>query len=188
MRRVICLLLLMLCSTPVCEAWCCRACAKCMCTVYGVCPSGRSAAGSNGSSAKSQSTALRKFSVEQVVAFISSVGVNGSRQTCTPDCALLQLFDGSLFRKQDTDGEKLAHFFHAHETRFTREVIHNNTARAAHAGWVASHGFFPGGLNGEQYLALTTRLRDALRDAGALSDARRQRRLRVTSASAAAGL
>lgn len=158
------------------DAWCCRACAKCMCTVYGVCPSNPSGAGDNKSQSE-RSTPLKDFTVDQVVAFVDSITPRGVRDTCTPGCQLIEYFNSSLFRKHAIRGEKLFHFFANHEARFTKDVIHNTTARADHSIWLASHGFFPDGLKGEQYLALTTRLRDALRDAGAIPG--RSRRLRA---------
>ena len=191
MRGLSCVgLLIIVLTTPrPAEAWCCRACSKCMCTIYGVCPSSSSSDKGNGSSSGGGAAAkpLKAFTVQQVSEFIASIGANGSRNSCAPGCTLLDLYDATRFTKLNVNGNDLHKFFSEHESRFTREAMHNTTQRAAHAEWLASHGYFgeKSGLKTEQILALTTRLRDALRDAGALSaSAKRTRRLETGAASA----
>ena len=144
------------------DAWCCRACAKCMCTVYGVCPS---------PSEVQPPFSLPQLTVAQVADFIVSISPNGSRQWCTPGCALLENFNASLFIEHGWHGKRLASFLKEHESRFSADVVHNMTLREAHCEWLASHKILPSGLKSQQYLALVTRLQGALRSANASLDA-----------------
>lgn len=154
--------ILVLAQLPVGRAWCCRACGKCMCELYGVCPAPAQA------SSTSQS-ALHALSVADVAAFVESIGPNGSRQTCPSACPLVGLLNASLFVRGAVDGRTLARLVRAHDDR---AWVHNETLRAAHAEMLAEHRVFGGGhvgLKSEQRIALMTRLRDALRHAGYLA-------------------
>ena len=143
---------------PGADAWCCRACGKCMCSLYGVCPS---------PTAAQPPFDLHSLSSQQVAEFIASISPNGSRQWCPAGCTLIELFNATLFLEHGWHGKRLAAFLQEHEARFNAHVVHNATLREAHCQWLASHKVLPSGLKSEQYLALVTRMQGALKSANA---------------------
>ena len=146
-----------------------------MCTLYGVCTPTQQQ-----QQQPPETLSLRHMAVAEVSSFIGSLKPGGSRDICAPGCTLIELFDTTLIQHNGISGLKLAHFLHAHQVRFTSDMVHNNTARAAHAEWLGGFGVLPAGLKADQALGLTTRLRDALQRAGATVDPTRRKAKRQT--------
>lgn len=141
------------------SGWCCRACGKCMCSSYGVCPA-------MPPSVPPLNQNLDEWSVGDVGKFVGSLAVNGSRaRTCPDGCELLRHFEAERFERAGVTGKRLASIVHGHEHRFIYKpgAQKNVTERKAHASWLETHGLLPPGLSSEQHLAFYTRLKDALR-------------------------
>lgn len=152
------------------NAWCCRSCANCMCTLYGVCKTDSGAA-------LPPLAPIGSLTIEHVAGFVDSLRPGGTRQTCPARCPLPALLNGSRFAEHRIDGFRLAQLIHEHEARTSK----NMTLRRHHGDWLASSGLLPDGLDSEQYIAIGTRLRDALRQAGALGSRRRSTKLLRTA-------
>ena len=130
-----------------------------MCTLYGVCPKAPP-------SSPPLQQDLDRWSVSEVAAFVASLGVNGTRQTCPPGCLLVQLFEPDRFVKQGVAGTRLHSIIRGHERRFIALPKAENTnasVRKAHGHWLESHGLLQPGVSTEQTLAFYMRLKDALR-------------------------
>jgi hypothetical protein len=139
------------------RGWCCRACGKCMCASYGVCP-----ALPPGADPGPPSTPLPTWTATDVATFISSLRVNGTRQTCPQGCPVIGHFDPDRFLARGVDGPKLLHLMRGHEDHLKAGAAKNLTLRAAHAEWWRGHALAPELADGER-LAFANRLRDVVR-------------------------
>ena len=155
------MILLLLSHVPLLHAWCCRACGKCMCSLYGVCPRPQ---------VPQQPFHLPDLNTKEVAAFVASIRPDGHRNSCPAGCTLIELFNATEFEERAVTGKRLASLLLEHEARFTSAVVHNSTLRAAHCEWIAGQHLLPMGLKDEQYLALVVRLREALTQSNASLD------------------
>ena len=155
-------LFLLIIGPPVAYCWCCRACAKCMCTVYGSCPADGKAA-TNPVPPLSQP--LHELGVAAVAEFVTSIQMGGSRNPCPPGCNLLRLFNASAFLERRISGSMLAQIIEQHEKGLPKEAVHNETARSLHGEWLRSLGLMPFSASLDQRLAFLSRLREAVQQA-----------------------
>lgn len=116
MRWLICLLALL----PGAAPWCCRACGKCMCKVYGKCPP---------SPDLSLPEELRHWSTTHVQQFVRSISLGGSRQTCPKQCGAVLALNETLFAARGVDGPALELMFQT----FARQENATKAAAAAAA-------------------------------------------------------
>ena len=150
--------LVVLLSAGAADAWCCRACHKCMCSVYGFCPPGTATVRVS----TLPELRLREASVTEVGGFVDSLRAGGARDICPPGCTLLEAFNSSRFVAQRIDGAGLLRFVRHHEEGLPRESIHNDTLRLAHARWIQSTALLPPSAKPDVALAFANRLRDAV--------------------------
>jgi len=151
---------LVLLSASSAHAWCCRSCGKCMCELYGVCPAPSTSA------PPPPAPSLATLSVADVAAFIASLAPDGSRQFCPPGCSVPDKLNASLFLERHIDGAMLLRLYEAHNEP---SWVHNATLRAAHSEYLASQRLFGGAgvaIKHEHHIALMTRVRDGVRQAG----------------------
>ena len=153
------------------DAWCCRACHKCMCSVYGVCPVPQ---------APVQLTVpFHQLTTAGIADFVDSLRPNGSRDSCPPGCTLTPLLNGSAFAAHGIDGPTLLQMLQTHEENLPSSAMHNITLRTAHARWLETQlppsivGTFSAKNREERLFATITRVRDAIRIQQ--GNARRQR-------------
>jgi hypothetical protein len=184
--------------------WCCRACGKCMCKVYGFCPP----------PARPDQTlpaSVQLWTPQDVAAFVRSISVGGAQQTCPANCPLLTALNAGRFEQRGMTGRQLEALFAAFattenatraEARAEKETLAavegggNGINRSANKlkpnaskrfdaklRLFASNelrGLLPEGETGELALQVLVRLRDALAHRhGGNGSARRLRMVRL---------
>jgi hypothetical protein len=144
---------------PLAHAWCCRACSKCMCSIYGSCPATKAV--------PLLDVPLRQLSTAGVAAFVDSLRPGGTRDTCPPGCKLTPLLNGSIFAERELTGARLIDIVRQHEEGLPSSAVHNSTIRARHVEWLASLRLVPAHAlpakeREERLLGLLNRLREAV--------------------------
>ena len=130
-----------------------------MCEVYGVCPAPKKSHASS-----PPSLPLDTLTVEDVAAFVQSLGPSGARNTCPEGCTTVELYNATSYIAHGINGAALTKLIHLHDDR---TWVHNLTLREKHANFLGAQGVFGAvGLNSEQRIALMTRLSISLRRAG----------------------
>ena len=165
---------------PLAHAWCCRACLKCMCSIYGSCPATKAV--------PLLDVPLRQLSTAGVAAFVDSLRPGGTRDTCPPGCKLTPLLNGSIFAERELDGTRLIDIVRQHEEGLPSSAVHNSTIRARHVEWLASLRLVPAHAlpakeREERLLGLLNRLREAVRAQQHPTNVSIKRSLRLEGAS-----
>lgn len=145
---------------PLVHGWCCRACSKCLCSVYGSCPTPKAVPPTD--------VPVRQLSTAGVSAFVDSLRPGGTRDSCPPGCKLTPLLNGSIFLERGVDGAGLIDIVTQHAEGLPSSSVHNDTFRAQHVEWLASlHLVAPHALPAkereERLLGVANRLMDAVR-------------------------
>ena len=141
--------------------WCCRACAKCMCANYGVCPPLPPPLRHDRLDVRH----VAAWNASSVAAFVRSLGPDGARQSCPPTCPIVALFATTAQAFEIIDGAALSALLQTHSERL-RAAGKNETARAAHAAWCAARGavmgIVPSPVKPNQAIAYFSRLHGAI--------------------------
>ena len=142
-----------------------------MCSLYGVCT-----IAPNGAPPLPLDSPMKQLNVTEVAAFVDSLRPGGVRDICPEGCTLPPLFNGSKFAARGVSGSDLLDLLRKHDDGLPRAAIHNDTLRAAHAGWLRSMKLFDAVNPTEStLLAFANRLRDAVRAQHHHNDRRRVR-------------
>ena len=109
--------------------------------------------------------------MEDTASFVSSIGANGTRNTCNAGCRVVGYFElaPARFAARRVTGAKLVNLIRGHEAQLRAGATKNTTLRLALAQWWVAHGLAPE-LNeadpieaSNARIAFATRLRDVVR-------------------------
>ena len=160
-RRPVLLWLALLQLLAGAAGWCCRACAKCMCASYGVCPPPPQPPRHDRHDARR----IAAWNASSVAAFVRSLGPEGARQSCPAACPIVTLIAAAAPAFERIDGATLSNLLDTHSERL-RAAGKNETARVAHAAWCvargAALGVFPVPVKPDRAIAFFTRLHGAI--------------------------